>query len=86
MNNISSNTPDTATGNTKAETITDKRGYAQRWHFSPRMIVNLLQEGLPHCKIGTRRVRIVVPEADAWMRERYGQQRRRPTGTQKEAA
>jgi hypothetical protein len=58
--------------------ITDKRGYAERWHFSPRLIDNLLAQGLPHLKIGTRRVRILVEEADAWMRERFGTQRRGP--------
>jgi hypothetical protein len=67
-------TPDTATGHTMA--VTDKRGYGQRWMFSARHVSNLLAAGLPHLKIGSRRVRIVVDEADAWMRERFGTQRR----------
>jgi hypothetical protein len=60
--------------------ITDKRGYAERWRFSPRHIDNLLAQGLPHLKIGSRRVRILIDEADLWMRERFGTQRRGPVG------
>ena len=55
--------------------VTDKRGYAERWHFGPRMIDNLLAQGLPHLAVGKRRVRILVAEADVWMRERYGTRR-----------
>ena len=69
-------TPDAATGPKLAAPITDKRGFALRWLFSIRHVDNLLRLGLPHCKIGKRRVRIVVEEADAWMRERFGTQRR----------
>lgn len=56
--------------------VTNKKGYADRWQFSTRTIDNLIKAGLPHCKIGERAVRIVVPEADQWMRERFGTQRR----------
>jgi hypothetical protein len=66
--------PDTATGSTKA--VTDKKGYGQRWLFSPRHVDNLIAGGLPHLKIGSRRVRIVIEEADKWMLEKYGTQRR----------
>ena len=69
-------TPDTATGNTTA--VTDKKGYGQRWLFSPRHVDNLIAAGLPHLKIGSRRVRIVIEEADRWMLEKYGTQRRGP--------
>ena len=55
--------------------IVDKRGFAKHWGFSPRHIDTLLARGLPHLKIGKRRVRIVVEEADAWMKEKYGVQR-----------
>lgn len=60
------------------EIITDKRGFAARWKFSVRHIDSLLRQGLPHCAVGRRRVRIVVPEADAWMQERFRVQRRGP--------
>jgi hypothetical protein len=56
--------------------ITDKRGYAKRWQFSPRHVDNLIARGLPHLKIGKRRVRILIDEADSWMRQSYGTQRR----------
>jgi hypothetical protein len=62
-------------------TITDKRGYGQRWHFSTRKIDTLLAAGLPHCKVGARRVRILIPEADAWMREKFRVQRIGPAHT-----
>jgi hypothetical protein len=71
-------TPDTATGTKLAAPITDKKGYGQRWHFSVRHVDNLLAEGMPHLKIGARRVRIITAEADAWMWQRYGTQRRGP--------
>ena len=66
-----------ASGNsgTVAGEVTDKLGYARRWLFSPRHIDNLLAQGMPHLKVGSRRVRIVVAEADAWMKERFSTQR-----------
>lgn len=67
--------PEAATGTKLATEITDKKGFAARWLFSTRNIDNLLKIGLPHCKIGSRRVRILIPEADAWMREKFGVQR-----------
>jgi hypothetical protein len=57
------------------EFVTDKRGYAARWHFSVRHTDSLLAQGLPHLKIGCRRVRIIVAEADRWMVERFGTRR-----------
>ncbi len=63
---------------TATTNITDKRGYAQRWQFSPRHVDNLIARGLPHLKIGKRRVRILIDEADSWMRQTYGTQRRGP--------
>lgn len=96
--NIDALSPDTATGDKLAATITDrpitdKVGYAQRWLFSRRHVDNLIAAGLPCLRVGTRRVRIVIPEADAWMRERYGtqsrtktRQRRQPKSEQVEAA
>ena len=70
-------TPEAATSNLKlAVEITDKKGYGQRWTFSTRHVSNLLAQGLPHLKIGKRRVRIDIAEADAWMREKFRVQRR----------
>ena len=75
--------PDAATGNFKLATdITDKRGFAQRWRFSVRHVDNLLAQGLPHLKIGKRRVRLIIPEADAWMQDRFGTRRIGKAGDQ----
>jgi len=71
--------PDAATGENKLAAndngIVDKKEYASRWSFSLRTIDNLLRDGLPHLKVGKRRVRIFVADADLWMRERFSQQR-----------
>jgi hypothetical protein len=86
MNN-NSYTPEAATGNLKlAATVTDKKGYGQHWQFSTRKIDDLLAQGLPHLKIGKRRVRIIVEEADVWMHERFSTQRRGPALTSATAA
>lgn len=80
MNAIHS-TSDAATGTKLAAEITDKRGFGQRWRFSLRHLDNLLAQGMPHLKIGLRRVRIEVAEADAWMRERFATRRLGPANT-----
>lgn len=77
--------PDAATGQNSAVGITDKRGYAARWQFSTRHIDNLMAMGLPHLRVGSRRVRIMIPEADDWMHERFGTQRRGPVAQTKTA-
>jgi hypothetical protein len=66
--------PATGTGE-QIETITDPIGYARRWGFSKRKVSDLLAKGLPHLRVGSRRVRILVPEADAWMKSQFGTQR-----------
>jgi hypothetical protein len=74
--------PDAATSESKlAAEIADKGQYAHRWQFSRRTVDNLIREGLPHIAYGRRRIRIVVAEADEWMRRRYGQQRRKLAST-----
>ena len=59
-----------------ATAITDKKGFAARWHGSTRWVDNLLAQGLPHLKIGQRRVRIVIADADEWMKQTFGTRRR----------
>lgn len=78
MTNTIHNPPDAATGTKLATDIADKRSYGRRWGFSPRHVDNLLAQGLPHLKIGERRVRIIVADADAWMKSRFSTQRRGP--------
>lgn len=72
-------TLEAATGSKLAAEITDKQGFGSRWGFSSRHIDTLIARGLPHLKIGKRRVRIVVAQADAWMIERFATQRCSPT-------
>ena len=75
MSTIASPLVPTDSTSSKNEEITDKRGFGKRWSFSTRHVDNLLAQGLPHLKIGKRRVRIIIAEADAWMRERFSTQR-----------
>ena len=78
METVMLSNPEIAAGDVKSATeVTDKKGFAARWKFSVRHIDNLLAQGLPHYKIGKRRVRIFIAEADAWMKARFGVQRRR---------
>jgi hypothetical protein len=58
-----------------ASPFTDKAGFARRWGGSKRWVDCLLAKGMPHLKIGARRVRICVDEADSWMRTTFGTQR-----------
>ncbi len=74
--NTNSCNADAATGvSNLADEIVDKKGFGQHWRHSVRSVDNWLEMGLPHFKIGKRRVRISVREADAWMRQRFGQER-----------
>ena len=59
-----------------AAQILNKRLYSERWNVSTRTTDNWLRLGLPHIKLSARMIRICAPEADAWLRERFGQQRR----------
>ena len=71
--------PEAATGNSKpAAVITDKRGFAARWQFSTRTVDNLLAQGMPAIFYNKRRVRIVIAEADLWMREKFATRRLGP--------
>jgi hypothetical protein len=47
-----------------ATEILDKRQFGKRWQFSVRHIDNLLKMGMPHLRVGERRVRIIATEAD----------------------
>ena len=80
---ITQQTPEVATGQTPlASPYTDKRGYAGRWQGSTRWVDDLIARGMPHLKIGSRRVRICITEADAWMQSQFRTQRRAVKGAQ----
>jgi hypothetical protein len=57
---------------TEAQEVTNKRGYAARWQSSTRSVDNWIKKGLPCLRIGKRKVRILTGEADAWMRQTFG--------------
>ena len=44
--------------------------------FSTRWVDDQLRQGMPHLKLGSRRVRFDMEEVRIWLKERYGQQRR----------
>ena len=46
----------------------DKKGLARRMGISRRTVDNWLQRGLPHLKLGSRRVRFDLREVDDWFR------------------
>ena len=60
---------------TPPDPVMDKRAFAKRWHGSTRWVDSLLAKGMPHLRIGERRVRIITAEADAWMVEKFGTRR-----------
>jgi hypothetical protein len=59
-----------------ANAISDKRAYAAHWSSSVRSVDNWIAKGLPCLRIGKRKVRILTSEADAWMVNTFGSQRR----------
>ena len=65
--------PDTA--DPKDDRIVDKKTWARRWNLSTRTVDKFLQSGMPHLKIGSRRVRLIVQEADSWMKEKFATRR-----------
>ena len=72
-------TPEVATGQSSLAApspFTTKKRFGDRWEVSDRMIDKLLAKGMPHLKIGSRRVRICIAEADQWMNEQFRTVRR----------
>ncbi|HEX7861710.1 MAG TPA: hypothetical protein VF773_15345 [Verrucomicrobiae bacterium] len=55
--------------------IMDLGRYMARWGFTKRHGQNLLAKGMPHLLIGRRRVRIIVAESDAWLKQQFGKRR-----------
>jgi DNA-binding transcriptional regulator YiaG len=70
------NTKNTQERAADSTNILSKRTFAERWGTSPRTVDNWLRAGLPHMKLSARMLRIDAAEADAWMRGKFGTQRR----------
>jgi len=72
-------TPETATGQKSAvinNALGDKRAVGHlAGGFSTRWVDDQLRRGMPHLKIGPRRVRFDLEEVREWLKTRYGQQR-----------
>ena len=74
--------PDTATGIKLAEHDTiprfgDKRDVGEMaGGFSKRWVDDQLALGMPHLKLGQRRVRFDLAEVREWLRQKYHVQRR----------
>jgi predicted DNA-binding transcriptional regulator AlpA len=75
---------DTMTGDKLATTsnlpsLGDKRAVAVlAGGMSVRWVDGQLSKGMPHLKIGSRRVRFDLIEVAAWLKEQYGQRRLGP--------
>ena len=50
----------------------DKLAVAEMLDLCPRSIDNLMAQGMPHLRIGKRRVRFDLPEVRAWAKRHYG--------------
>jgi hypothetical protein len=49
--------------------------YARRFRVRRETVDDWVRMGLPHLKISPKCTRIVVPEADEWMKNRFGRRR-----------
>lgn len=50
----------------------DKFAVAEMLDLCPRSIDNLMAQGMPHLRIGKRRVRFDLPDVLAWAKRHYG--------------
>jgi predicted DNA-binding transcriptional regulator AlpA len=66
--------PETDAGDVTAGLL-DKRDLARLLKLSPRSISNWMDKGLPHLRLGERRVRFVAPDVMKWFQENCGCQR-----------
>jgi hypothetical protein len=74
--NLNASNPDAATGNENKMAALDKTSFASRYEVSRRTCDNWIAKGLPILKLSQRQVRIPIPDADVWVREKFFQQRR----------
>ena len=70
--NIQNTQPDAPTGNIK---FGGKKDVAAMIGCCIRSVDNELQRGLPHMKMGARKVRFDLEEVAAWLKRTSGQQR-----------
>lgn len=78
--------PEAIAGETKAggdywsnlRCLGDKRAVAGMVGMSHRWVDQQLTKGMPHLKVGNRRVRFDLDEVRAWLKDKYGTRRRGP--------
>ena len=83
MKKILSCTPDAVTGENKLVANTSALGDklavgAMAGGFSKRWVDLQMANGMPHLKLGRRRVRFDLAEVREWLRQKYHVQRRGP--------
>ena len=67
--------PEVAEGSQMSAALLDKRDLARLLKLSPRSISNWMDKGLPHLRLGERRVRFVTPDVMQWFQENCACQR-----------
>lgn len=73
---VADNSKSTAIVNPNSVRYGDKNAVALMLGMSRRSVDNFLQEGCPHLKLGSRRVRFDMEEVRIWLKEQYGLRRR----------
>jgi hypothetical protein len=64
--------PETVTGGEKlAAQLLDKNDLARLLKLSPRSISNWMERGMPHLRLGERRVRFIQEDTLAWLKANY---------------
>lgn len=56
--------------------LVDKRRVAEVIGLSVRTVDNLLQKGMPHIRLGSRRVRFDLDDVIDWIKKEYGTRKR----------
>ena len=77
MKTVIESTPETGAGNGKSPAVQllDKRALGTLLQLSTRSISNQMERGMPHLKIGQRRVRFEPEQVLTWLRSTYSCQR-----------
>jgi hypothetical protein len=66
--------PEVATGHDKLAAV-DKNEFGRMHDVSKRTVDGWIHDGCPHLKISPRMVRLPLPEASDWVRNRFLQRR-----------
>jgi predicted DNA-binding transcriptional regulator AlpA len=67
--------PETVAGNKSAVQLRDKNDIAAMCKISSRSVSNYMEKGMPHLRLGSRRVRFIESDVLAWLKTNCGCQR-----------